>query len=393
QGARRARDHGGRHYGKSWHYASVGPGSVFFERFFSGLGGQADTLPVQADGARGDGVVTVEELASYLRQQVRAETNQAQNPILGDLTPGGSLGGFFFLNRARQVRAGIAKPWEGGGRTMGLPQEAEPVRPADEPTQTPAPQQGDPQQGPHAPEILDLRLTPEPGPEGKVIRIDIEARDRDGDAMYLDFQLLEASSEDVRLQGAPIEQSPEDQRRSFSLGGAFNCRNLPRFEAKVKAIVRDRTNRIGTREFRFACHDDGPANEASQASPSPARLRVTPEPARLKIPPNAYREVIYNFEALEGVDVTVEVQDAQFFMPSGRAISALCSACRILGGPFALDSAHRKHRLRDEVLLPLPVVFEAQRLGLSQVELRTTFRAFDAQRRESQAKTSVWIDF
>jgi formylglycine-generating enzyme required for sulfatase activity len=95
----------------AWHDASVGKGSIFFEKFFAGLDGRADLLPKQPDNTSGDGIVTVDELMLYLRQEVSFSTNQDQNPSLGDLSRHGSQGGLFFLNRLRQVEQGVLPKW------------------------------------------------------------------------------------------------------------------------------------------------------------------------------------------------------------------------------------------------------------------------------------------
>jgi tetratricopeptide (TPR) repeat protein len=90
----------------TWHDPNQGTGSIFFEKFFEGLNGYADGVP-----QGGDGVVTVDELAAYLKQGVQVSTDQNQNPQAGDLLRGGSHGGFFFLNRHRQVEEGLLPPW------------------------------------------------------------------------------------------------------------------------------------------------------------------------------------------------------------------------------------------------------------------------------------------
>jgi hypothetical protein len=91
---------------RTWSDSRIGPGSVFFESVFSGLGGAADRFP---DG--GDGVVTASELYAYLRQQVQVSTDQRQNPQLGDLSVRQSEGEFFFLNRRRQVQSKLVPDW------------------------------------------------------------------------------------------------------------------------------------------------------------------------------------------------------------------------------------------------------------------------------------------
>jgi TPR repeat protein len=95
----------------TWHDPSLGPGSVFFEKVFAGLSGLADSSPINADGSRGDGIITVDELASYLKQEIRIFSDQRQNPMEGDISKNGSTGSFFFLNRRRQVEAGFVRDW------------------------------------------------------------------------------------------------------------------------------------------------------------------------------------------------------------------------------------------------------------------------------------------
>jgi Caspase domain len=96
----------------SWHDPKVGKGSVFFEKLLAGLGGQADMLPVYPDGHHGSGIITVDELAAYLREEVSLATNQDQVPIPADLEPNRSLGGFFFLDRQRMVDNGFVPAWD-----------------------------------------------------------------------------------------------------------------------------------------------------------------------------------------------------------------------------------------------------------------------------------------
>ena len=95
----------------SWHDPRLGNGSVFFEKLLAGLGGQADTYPIYPDGHRGDGVITVDEIATYLREEVSLATNQEQIPIPADLALNRSLGGFFFLSRQKMVASGVVPEW------------------------------------------------------------------------------------------------------------------------------------------------------------------------------------------------------------------------------------------------------------------------------------------
>jgi len=84
----------------------IGFGSVFYEKLLAGLAGPADKFP---DGP--DGIITATELYSYLRQEVQISTDQTQCPQLGDLAVSQSEGEFFFLNRSRQINAGILPAW------------------------------------------------------------------------------------------------------------------------------------------------------------------------------------------------------------------------------------------------------------------------------------------
>jgi hypothetical protein len=89
---------------QSLHLDNVGQGSVFFEKIFAGLGGPADIAPT-------DGVVTYHELDTYLHAEIPYATNGDQNPVEGDISPDGSVGEFFFLNRSRQLSFGNAPRW------------------------------------------------------------------------------------------------------------------------------------------------------------------------------------------------------------------------------------------------------------------------------------------
>ena len=90
----------------TWHDTNVGTGSVFFEKFFTGLEGRADAYPLK-DGKRGDGIITVSELATYLSEEIRISSDERQNPRFGDISKDGREGGgFFFLNRRVQIDRG-----------------------------------------------------------------------------------------------------------------------------------------------------------------------------------------------------------------------------------------------------------------------------------------------
>jgi TPR repeat protein len=89
---------------RTWHIPKIGPGSVFFEKVLAGLDGKADSSR--------DGIIGVYELYAYLRTEIPAFTDQVQNPQVGDLSKHGSRGEFFFLNRDRQVEAGIVPTFD-----------------------------------------------------------------------------------------------------------------------------------------------------------------------------------------------------------------------------------------------------------------------------------------
>ncbi len=91
---------------QSFQVDAVGPGSVFFEEIFAGLGGSADKSPA-------DGVVTYRELDAYLHAEIPYATEGRQKPVEGDLSwPRRSGGEFFFLNRSRQLSFRNAPPWD-----------------------------------------------------------------------------------------------------------------------------------------------------------------------------------------------------------------------------------------------------------------------------------------
>jgi hypothetical protein len=97
----------------TWHLPSVGTGSVFFEKFLAGLGGQADIYPRKADETAGDGIITVEELVAYLKEEVKISTDYKQNPQDGDISRNGSLGSLFFYSRRPQLALQNVPPYRG----------------------------------------------------------------------------------------------------------------------------------------------------------------------------------------------------------------------------------------------------------------------------------------
>ncbi len=93
---------------RTWHDPTVGSGSVFFEKLYPALDGRIGR----------DGIVTVDDLAAYLRREVQISTEQQQNPLPGDLSRDGSLGGFFFFNRRPLVEKSVLPAWD---TARGLP--------------------------------------------------------------------------------------------------------------------------------------------------------------------------------------------------------------------------------------------------------------------------------
>jgi hypothetical protein len=90
---------------------NLGKGSVFFEILLSGLRGKADSLPTRATGMNGDGLITVNELATYLKHEITKRSQHRVNPLFADLIPLGSRGGFFFLtNDAKPGRIEESTP-------------------------------------------------------------------------------------------------------------------------------------------------------------------------------------------------------------------------------------------------------------------------------------------
>ena len=98
---------------RTWHDPTVGSGSLFFEKLYPALDGRIGR----------DGIVTVDDLAAYLRREVQISTEQTQNPLPGDLSRDGSLGGFFFFNRRPLVEKSVLPAWDAA---RGLPFGIEP---------------------------------------------------------------------------------------------------------------------------------------------------------------------------------------------------------------------------------------------------------------------------
>jgi hypothetical protein len=93
----------------------------------AGLDGRADKYP-----DNGDGIVGIEELYAYLRSEIQLATNQKQNPQIGDITRDGALGGFFFLDRRRQVNRGTLTEWRPSNTAVSF-SAAEPPKPNSHP--------------------------------------------------------------------------------------------------------------------------------------------------------------------------------------------------------------------------------------------------------------------
>ncbi len=104
-------------------------GSIFFEAVLAALDGRADKLPE-------DGIVTVGELETYVRSTISTFTKEQQNPTGGDLMSTRSPGGFFFLDRNRQIDNHNATQLKGewwGGLAFGGSAQSDQTAPAVEP--------------------------------------------------------------------------------------------------------------------------------------------------------------------------------------------------------------------------------------------------------------------
>ncbi len=100
----------------TWHDGTIGSGSVFFEKLYAALDGRTGK----------DGIVTVDDLAAYLRREVQISTDQQQNPLPGDLSRDGSLGGFFFFNRRPLVEDRVVPAWDANkGLPFGQPSKTD----------------------------------------------------------------------------------------------------------------------------------------------------------------------------------------------------------------------------------------------------------------------------
>ena len=90
--------------------SNLGKGSVFFEILLGGLNGRADTLPSVTPGINGDGLITINELATYLKHEITKRSRHKVNPLFADLIPLGSRGGFFFLTKEANPDRMISRP-------------------------------------------------------------------------------------------------------------------------------------------------------------------------------------------------------------------------------------------------------------------------------------------
>lgn len=90
----------------TWHDDTLGSGSIFFEFLFRGLDGR-----IHSNDDADDGIVSADEIAAYLKTNIRLFSEDNQNPRSADLIPGGSAGGFFFLDRRKQNERKIVPVW------------------------------------------------------------------------------------------------------------------------------------------------------------------------------------------------------------------------------------------------------------------------------------------
>ena len=84
---------------------------IFFESVLAGLDRRADTAPTyEEEGGgiiRGDGIITSEELLSYLQGEFRRlNLDRKQMPQIGDIARRQSLGSFYFVRRGVRVKEG-----------------------------------------------------------------------------------------------------------------------------------------------------------------------------------------------------------------------------------------------------------------------------------------------
>jgi hypothetical protein len=115
---------GGTHE-KGYQIPEVGKGSVFFEKFLAGVRGHADIYPKSG----GDGLITVNELATYITQEVRFSTDRDSNPISFDISRHGSLGSLYFLDKERFNKVHATPSLATGPRTsFGSPEETPEAR-------------------------------------------------------------------------------------------------------------------------------------------------------------------------------------------------------------------------------------------------------------------------
>jgi caspase domain-containing protein len=74
----------------------AGRGSYFFEEVLKGLDGRADTSD--------SGLITADQLFTYVRSEVQQDTEGVQDPQFGDIEPHGSEGSFFFMRPVKSTK-------------------------------------------------------------------------------------------------------------------------------------------------------------------------------------------------------------------------------------------------------------------------------------------------
>jgi hypothetical protein len=121
-----------------------------------------------------------------------------------------------------------------------------------------------------------------------------------------------------------------------------------------------------------------------------AQVTVVPRPDTVGIAPGGYSEVRYQFTERAGAEVGFFEQNTQFFASSGKALGEPCNGCRLLGGEFRI-AASGSHTLADNVYLPEGVAAEAEALGATFVNLKTTFVGRDSGRNTIEVRAVVKV--
>jgi len=124
--------------------------------------------------------------------------------------------------------------------------ESTPTQPPP-PAESPTPGKGSP------PVIQSVDLRQETSGNEMTVYQDISFQDADGDANYLDYELVSATTEGIVIEDSPIDTLPEEQQSGAKITGTWNC-GQDNYEVKLSVIVADEQgNESEAYEYTVVC--------------------------------------------------------------------------------------------------------------------------------------------